>query len=76
VNQSAIPRGSQADYLGKNRGATIPSDAVTCFAPPIVGGHLKPLDGIVFVDQLVDFFRQGQTRNQVRYAVIQRQRGI
>ncbi len=76
LDEGAVPRGAEADDLGEDGGAAIATDAVAGFVPPIVGGDAETRDGVVLVEELVDFLRKRETGDEVADAGRQCEGGI
>ena len=76
VDQFGVPGGGEADGLGKDGGGTGARDTVKAFIPPVVGGDLEARDGGSNVLHLGDFFVEGEARDEVVDAGVERERGV
>ena len=63
VDERSVPCGGVADGLRKHRGEAGARDAVEAFVPPVVGGNVEARDGRGAVDELGDFFFEGEPRD-------------
>jgi hypothetical protein len=60
VNERLVPCGGVADGLGEHGGETGTRDAVEAFVPPVIGGDIEERDGSGAIDELRDFFFEGE----------------
>ncbi len=65
VHQGNVPRGGVADGLREERGKARASDTVEAFVPPVVGWDVETRDGRGSVDELRDFFFEGESADEV-----------
>ena len=71
-----VPGGGDADGLREHGGEAGARDAVEAFVPPVVGGDVEARDGRGAIDELGDFFFEGQTVDKVVDALVDGERGI
>ena len=75
-DQAGVPGGGQADRLREDGGASGARHAMQTLVPPVIGGHVQPLDGGRRVHHLGDLLFQGHTGEQVLDALLERGVGI
>ena len=76
VDERRVPGGGVADGLREHGGVAGARDAVEAFVPPVVGGDVEARDGRGAVDELGDFFFEGQAADEVVDALVDGERGI
>ncbi len=76
VDERCVPGGGVADGLREHGGEAGARDAVEAFVPPVVGGNVETRNGSGAVDELGDFFFEGEASDKIVNAFVDGERGI